>query len=99
MGPFKGYYYVKKKVVCNIYSDLQIDHTRLCWIYLMSEKSEVEKLFKVFYNMIENQFQTKISILRSNNGTEYFNKVLTNFFQEKVFLINLHVVRPLNKME
>ena len=33
--------------------------------------------------MIENQFQTKISILRSDNGTEYFNKVLKSFFQEK----------------
>jgi transposase InsO family protein len=59
------------------------DHTRLCWIYLMHEKSEVEKIFKDFYNMIENQFQTKISILRSDNGTEYFNKVLKSFFQEK----------------
>ena len=39
------------------------DQTCLCWIYLMREKSEVEKLFKDFYNMIENQFQTKISIL------------------------------------
>ena len=40
----------------------------------MSEKSEVEKLFKVFYNMIENQFQTKISILRSDNGTSILIK-------------------------
>jgi IS30 family transposase len=59
------------------------NHTRLCWIYLMHEKSEVEKIFKDFYNMIENQFQTKISILRSDNGMEYFNKVLNSFFQEK----------------
>ena len=44
------------------------DHTRLCWVYLMSEKSEVKKIFKDFYNMIENQFQTKISILRTDNG-------------------------------
>ena len=39
------------------------DHTRLCWVYSMSEKSEEEKFFKDFYKMIENQFQTKISIL------------------------------------
>lgn len=45
------------------------DHTCLCWIFLMKEKSEVESVFKNFYKMIENQFQTKISILRSDNGT------------------------------
>ncbi|CAK9151194.1 unnamed protein product [Ilex paraguariensis] len=75
------------------------DHTHLYWIYLMREKSEVKKLFKDFYNMIENQFQTKISILRSDNGMEYFNKVWTFFYKKKVFLIDLHVVIPLNKME
>ena len=52
----------------------------------MSEKSEVEKIFKEFYRMIENQFQTKISILRSDNGTEYFNKVLETFSNEKGIL-------------
>ena len=36
--------------------------------------------------MIENQFQTKISILRSDNGTEYFNKVLETFSNEKGIL-------------
>lgn len=45
------------------------DHTRLCWVYLMKEKSEVEGLFKDFYNMVENHFQTKISLLHTDNGT------------------------------
>ena len=35
----------------------------------MSEKSEVEKLFKDFYSMIENQIHTKISIFGTDNGT------------------------------
>ncbi|XP_059632903.1 eIF-2-alpha kinase GCN2 isoform X3 [Cornus florida] len=59
------------------------DHTRLCWVYIMNEKSEVEKLFKDFYMMIENQFQTKIGILHTDNGTEYFNEVLGSFLTEK----------------
>ena len=33
--------------------------------------------------MIENHFQTKISILRTYNGTEYFNKCSGSFLQEK----------------
>ena len=52
----------------------------------MREKSEVERIFKEFYRTIENQFQTKISILRSDNWTEYFNKVLDTFSNEKGIL-------------
>ena len=59
------------------------DHTRICWVYLISKKSEVEKLFKDFYNMIETQFETKICILRSDNGTEYFNECLGDFLTNK----------------
>ena len=59
------------------------DHTRLCWVYLMTEKSEVEGIFKNFYNMIETQFDTKISILHSDNGPEYFKQTLGHFLHEK----------------
>ena len=52
----------------------------------MREKSEVERIFKEFYRMIENQFQTKISILRFDNGIEYFNKVLKTFSNERGIL-------------
>lgn len=28
------------------------DHTRLCWVYLLREKSDAERVFKNFYNMV-----------------------------------------------
>ena len=59
------------------------DHTRLYWIYLMNTKAEVGKLFKDFYKMVSNQFQINISILRSDNGTEYFNQPLSGFLTDK----------------
>ena len=49
----------------------------------MKEKYEVESLFKILYSMIENLFQTKIGILHTDNGTEYFKEVLGIFFKEK----------------
>lgn len=52
----------------------------------MKEKSEVEHIFTDFYTMIETQFQTKISILRTDNGTEYLNNTLENFLIEKGIL-------------
>ena len=59
------------------------DHIRLCWIYLMRTKSEVEKIFKDFYKLNENQFQTKISILHTDNGKEYLNQYLGYFLTKK----------------
>ena len=58
------------------------DHTRMTWVYLMTQKSEVEHIFKTFYNMIYTQFETKIKVLRSGNGREYFTKLLSDFFSQ-----------------
>ncbi|KZT76397.1 Beta-galactosidase [Dorcoceras hygrometricum] len=33
--------------------------------------------------MVETQFHEKIQVLRSDNGKEYSNQILSNFFQEK----------------
>ena len=51
----------------------------------MSTKFEVENMFKEFYNIIECNFQTKINIVRSDNGTEYFNECLDIFSKERHF--------------
>ena len=46
----------------------------------MNSKIEVTRLFKVFYFLVENQFQAKISMLQSDNGKKSFNKCLGDFF-------------------
>ncbi|CAH9070987.1 unnamed protein product [Cuscuta europaea] len=59
------------------------DHTRVTWVFLLKEKSEIEEVFKQFYSMIQTQFNTNIKIVRSDNGLEYFSKKLNTFFAEK----------------
>lgn len=59
------------------------DHTRITWVYLLKEKSDVSSVFIKFYNMITTQFDTKIQIFRSDNGREFFNKTLGTFFDLK----------------
>ena len=54
-------------------------------------KSEVENLFKDSYSMVDNEFQTKISILQIDNGTEYFNRCLRVFFQRKKHWTSIHM--------
>ena len=55
------------------------DHTRLTWIFLMKEKSEVGTLFQHFNSMIQTQFQTKIQVLKTDNAKEYFNTILGKY--------------------
>lgn len=62
------------------------DRTHLYLVYLLSKKSKVEHLIKEFCSMIKNQFQTKIGILCTNNGTKYFNECLGKFVKEKYII-------------
>lgn len=59
------------------------DHTRLTWIFLMKNKSEVSQIFKTFKIMIHNQFKTQIQILRTDNGREFFNSNLGNYLSSE----------------
>ena len=52
------------------------DHSRVCWVYLLKDKSNVEQTFKIFHPMIKNQFNTSIIVFRTNNGKKYFNSIL-----------------------
>ena len=58
------------------------DHYRLCWIYLMKAKSETFFIFKQFHLMIQTQFNSKIKIVRTDNGAEYFSNILGSYFKD-----------------
>jgi IS30 family transposase len=45
----------------------------------MKNKSEVFTHFQHFVNLIENQYNNKIKILRTDNGTEYINQNFAKF--------------------
>ena len=43
--------------------------SRCTWLYLLKHKSEVLFAFKDFYNMVHNQYNVNVKVLRSDNGT------------------------------
>jgi len=45
------------------------DHTRLCWVYLLKEKSEVGQIIQNFCKLVQTQFNTQIQVFRTDNGT------------------------------
>jgi len=47
------------------------DYTRMCWVYLLKEKSKAFDTFKNFHLRIKNETQLNIGTLRSDNGGEY----------------------------
>lgn len=59
------------------------DHTRLTWVYLLRDKTEVKEVFKTFHKMVQTQFQKNIKIITTDNGREYCNSVLGDFILAK----------------
>ncbi|GJV26785.1 ribonuclease H-like domain-containing protein [Tanacetum coccineum] len=59
------------------------DYTRAIWVYLIKSKDEVSPFITVFYNLIENQFNKKIKVFRSDNGTEFVNQYVNKFCADK----------------
>lgn len=58
------------------------DHTRACWVYLLKNKSDCGEVFKKFHKHVENVFQSRIHVLRSDNGGEYFANDLKAYLTE-----------------
>jgi len=44
------------------------DYTRMCWVYLLKNKSEAFETFKNFHAWIENDAQSHISSIQTDNG-------------------------------
>ena len=51
------------------------DYSRYCKIYVMQSKNESYDKFVEFKNLVENQTGRNIKTLRTDNGTEYMNRV------------------------
>ena len=56
--------------------------SRTTWVYLLKGKSETIPILQKFYKMVQTQFGVQVRVIRSNNGTEYFNESLSTFFTQ-----------------
>ena len=57
------------------------DFSCAVWIFLLIDKTEVVQTLKNFFAMVETQFNKRIKIVRSDNGTEF--QKLTDYFCER----------------
>jgi transposase InsO family protein len=54
----------------------------MTWLYLLRSKDEVLECFKFFHKIVETQFEKKMKVLRSDNGTEYTNRTMQDFLRD-----------------
>lgn len=59
------------------------DHSRMTWVFLMKHKTDVTHIFQTFHKMIENQFKTKVQVLKTDNGKEFFQSYLGNYLRDQ----------------
>ena len=56
------------------------DYSRMTWLFLMKERSELPCILSTFYNEIFVQFNKRIKILRSDNASKYTQSVMNSFY-------------------
>ncbi|CAL2259674.1 unnamed protein product [Prunus armeniaca] len=59
------------------------DCTRLTWVYLMKHKHDVASILPEFCAMMSTQFHASVKVFRTDNGGEYVNHTLTQFFLDQ----------------
>lgn len=58
------------------------DFSKFTWIMLLQSKKEVVVVLKNFISMVSNQFGVGIKVVRSDNGTEFFNTCMTDLLND-----------------
>ncbi|GJV41899.1 putative ribonuclease H-like domain-containing protein [Tanacetum coccineum] len=68
------------KKYCLVVTD---DYSRFSWVFFLKTKDETTEILKNFIKEVENLVDKKVKIIRSDNGTEFKNKVMDEFCREK----------------
>ena len=63
----------------NYYIIFVDDYSRFTWMFLLKHKTEVLSVFKHFKSMVETQFNSKLKVLRTDNGSKYINTDFRSF--------------------
>ncbi|GKD32510.1 ribonuclease H-like domain-containing protein, partial [Tanacetum coccineum] len=59
------------------------DYSRFSWVFFLAIKDETSKILKTFITGIENLIDLKVKVIRCDNGNEFKNKVMNQFFEMK----------------
>jgi transposase InsO family protein len=57
------------------------DYTRMTSVFFLKNKSEDFENFKIYKEMVENEMDSKIKCLRSDNGEEFTSKEFMDYYR------------------
>nr|GEV39007.1 hypothetical protein [Tanacetum cinerariifolium] len=69
------------------------DYSRYTWVYFLRSKDEAPKVIKTFLKRITILLQSPVIIIRTDNGTEFKNQVLKEYFDSVGISHQLSFVR------
>ncbi|GJR95032.1 putative ribonuclease H-like domain-containing protein [Tanacetum coccineum] len=78
------------KKYCLVVTD---DYSRFTWVFFLATKEETSEILNNFIKEIENLVDKKVKIIWCDNGTEFKNKVMDDFFKEKGIRREYNVAR------
>jgi IS30 family transposase len=58
------------------------DYSHFTWVFFLQDKSEAQEMLKKFLRRAQNEFDAKVKKIRSDNGTEFNNTQVEDFFDE-----------------
>ncbi|GJU66905.1 putative ribonuclease H-like domain-containing protein [Tanacetum coccineum] len=58
-------------------------YSRFTWVFFLATKDETSGILKSFITEIENLVDKKVKIIRCDNGTEFKNRVMSEFCEKK----------------
>nr|GEV93909.1 hypothetical protein [Tanacetum cinerariifolium] len=79
----------KSKPVSSVSQPLQ----RFTWVFFLATKNETSPILKTFITGIKTQLSLKVKIIRSENGTEFKNQDLNQFYRMKGIKMEFNVAR------
>ncbi|GJS90910.1 putative ribonuclease H-like domain-containing protein [Tanacetum coccineum] len=68
------------KKYCLVVTD---DYSRFTWVFFLATKDETSGILKSFITEVENLVDKKVKIIRCDNGTEFKNRVMSEFCEKK----------------
>ncbi|GJV60492.1 putative ribonuclease H-like domain-containing protein [Tanacetum coccineum] len=69
-----------KKMYCLVVTD---DYSRFSWVFFLATKDETSGILKSFITGVENLIDQRVKVIRCDNGTEFKNKEMNQFFERK----------------
>ncbi|GJU62384.1 putative ribonuclease H-like domain-containing protein [Tanacetum coccineum] len=72
--------FLMHKKYCLVVTD---DYNRFTWVFFLTTKDETSEILKNIIKEIKNLVDRKVKIIRNDNGTEFKNKVMDDFYGEK----------------